>query len=193
MALHIKEDMLSTGVAPNLVAWSSLIRACANAGLIEKAIVLFEEMLLAGCEPNAQCCNILLHACVEDCQYDRAFRLFHSWKGSRVSETTNGDYHRDTHTNLSVEHMSTNCSTRVPSCVTNSHHFNFSKKFPFTPTTATYNILMKACGTDYYRAKALMDKMKAVGLSPNHITWSILIDICGGIGNVDGAIQVMYE
>lgn len=78
MALHIKDDMLSAGVTPNTVAWSSLINACANAGLVEHSIKLFEEMLQAGCEPNTQCCNILLHACVEACQYDRAFRLFSS-------------------------------------------------------------------------------------------------------------------
>ncbi|KAG2690319.1 hypothetical protein I3843_09G177600 [Carya illinoinensis] len=192
MALNIKDDMLSAGVAPNTVAWSSLISACANAGLVEQAIQLFEEMLLAGCEPNTQCCNILLHACVEACQYDRAFRLFQSWKGSRVIETTSGDYKSNTtSSNLSTEHAEENCSSTVANCISNSHHLNFSKKFPFTPTTATYNILMKACGTDYYRANALMDEMIVVGLSPNHISWSILIDICGGLGNVEGAIQIL--
>jgi pentatricopeptide repeat protein len=188
MALQIKEDMLSAGVAPNTVAWSSLISACANAGLTEKAIRLFEEMLLAGCEPNTQCCNILLHACVEACQYDRAFRLFQSWKGSRVSKTIGGDCI----SNLSAEHGDKNCSS-VPTGISTSNHINFAKKFPFTPTTTTYNILMKACGTDYYRAKALIDEMKVAGLSPNHISWSILIDICGGSGNAEGAIQVIYK
>ncbi|GMY14673.1 pentatricopeptide repeat-containing protein At5g02830, chloroplastic [Fagus crenata] len=186
MALQIKEDMLSAGVAPNTVAWSSLISACANAGLTEKAIRLFEEMLLAGCEPNTQCCNILLHACVEACQYDRAFRLFQSWKGSRVSKTIGGDCI----SNLSAEHGDKNCSS-VPTGISTSNHINFAKKFPFTPTTTTYNILMKACGTDYYRAKALIDEMKVAGLSPNHISWSILIDICGGSGNAEGAIQIL--
>lgn len=92
MALNVKEDMLSAGVMPNTVTWSSLISACANAGLVDKAIQLFEEMLLAGCEPNSQCFNILLHACVEACQYDRAFRLFHSFKSNKVQETFGKNY-----------------------------------------------------------------------------------------------------
>ncbi|KAK7272925.1 hypothetical protein RIF29_13967 [Crotalaria pallida] len=83
MALKIKQDMLSASVSLNTVAWSSLINACAHAGLVEQAIQLFEEMLLADCEPNTQCFNIILHACVEACQYDRAFRFFHSWKEIR--------------------------------------------------------------------------------------------------------------
>lgn len=92
MALNVKEDMLSAGVMPNTVTWSSLISACANAGLVDKAIQLFEEMLMAGCEPNSQCFNILLHACVEACQYDRAFRLFHSFKSNKVQETFGKNY-----------------------------------------------------------------------------------------------------
>ncbi|KAJ9694638.1 hypothetical protein PVL29_010218 [Vitis rotundifolia] len=188
MALKIKEDMLSAGVIPNTVTWSALISSCAKAGITEQAIQLFEEMLLAGCEPNSQCYNILLHACVEACQYDRAFRLFQSWKDSRFQEISGGTGNGNT---VGVELKHHNCITSMPNCLSNSHHLSFSKSFPFTPTTTTYNILMKACGTDYYRAKALMDEMKTAGLSPNHISWSILIDICGGTGNIVGAVRIL--
>jgi len=92
MALNIKEDMLLADVSPNIVTWSSLISAFANAGLVDRAIQMFDEMLMAGCEPNAQCCNILLDACVKSCQYDRAFRFFYSWKesGFKIFRTTKG-------------------------------------------------------------------------------------------------------
>ncbi|KAK2977612.1 hypothetical protein RJ640_007248 [Escallonia rubra] len=166
MAIKIKEDMLEAGVTPNMVTWSSLMSACANAGLIEQAIKLFEEMLLAGCQPNSLCCNILLHACVEARQYDRAFRLFQSWKGGAFPQAFSDVYCGKPDTN-------------VP-----------STKIRFSPTASTYNTLLKACGTDYRRARVLMDEMRAVGLSPNHISWSILIDVCGGSGNVKGAMQV---
>ncbi|XP_021289489.1 pentatricopeptide repeat-containing protein At5g02830, chloroplastic isoform X2 [Herrania umbratica] len=182
MALKIKEDMVSAGVTPNTVTWSSLISTCANAGLVEEAFQLFEEMILTGCEPNSQCCNILLHACVEASQYDRAFRLFHCWTGGQEGYTGSID-------SVLISKQLNN-KTSTSTALSNSHHLSFAKKFSFTPTTATYNILMKACCTDYYRAKALMDEMKSVGLSPNHVSWSILIDICGGSGNVEGAIQV---
>lgn len=174
MALEIKEDMQAAGVTPNTITWSSLINACASAGLVEKAILLFEEMLLAGCKPNTQCCNVVLHACVEACQYDRAFRLFEMWKGS-ASEKDNGkDYQGKL--NLGSE--------------SHSNRAHFAKNVPFTPSTATYNILMKACGTNYRRAKAVMKEMRTLGLHPNQISWSILIDIFGGSRNVKGAMQV---
>lgn len=184
MALKIKHEMLSAGVSLNTVAWSSLINACAHAGLVEQAIQLFEEMLLAGCEPNTQCFNIILHACVEACQYDRAFRFFHSWKGNKMLGSFGESY------NSNLEQGGMHKTTTVPNGISNSHILSFTKRFPFTPTTSTYNILLKACGTDYYHAKALINEMKTVGLSPNQISWSILIDTCGGSENVEGAIEV---
>lgn len=184
MALNIKQDMLSAGVSPNTVAWSSLINACAHAGLVEQAIQLFEEMLLAGCEPNTQCFNIILNACVEACQYDRAFRFFHSWKGNKMLESFGEGYN----SNIVQGHMHN--ITTMPNGISNPHILSFAERFPFTPTTTTYNILLKACGTDYYHAKALIEEMKTVGLSPNQISWSILIHICAASANVEGAIEV---
>lgn len=169
MALSIKDDMLISDVSPNMITWSSLISACAKSGLVDKAIQVFEEMLINGCEPNAQCCNIILCACVESCQYDKAFRLFYSWKdtGFKIFCT-------------SKEKRSPLYSGSEPTYTV----------VPFKPTIATFNILMKACGTDFYRAKALIHEMKIVGLNPNHISWSVLIDIYGTAQNFQGAIQV---
>ncbi|KAJ4825975.1 hypothetical protein Tsubulata_007742 [Turnera subulata] len=188
MALKIKDDMLSAGVTPNTFTWSSLISACANAGLVEKAIKLFEEMILSGCEPNSQCCNSLLHACVEACQYDRAFRLFQSWKKNEVKETSGVDSTCEVYT---TEHNERYSLSSVPKLVSSSQHLKFLINLPFKPTTTTYNTLMKACGSDYRRAKALMDEMRSAGVSPNHISWSILIDICGGLGKVETAMQIL--
>ncbi|XP_028091864.1 pentatricopeptide repeat-containing protein At5g02830, chloroplastic isoform X1 [Camellia sinensis] len=188
MSLKIKDDMLSAGVAPNTVTWSSLISACANAGLVEQAIQLFDEMLLTGCQPNSQCCNVLLHACVEAFQYDRAFRLFRSWKESGFHKASVEGYNVNKYSNAGAYG---NFSNTMLNRTAKSHNLNFPRRVLFTPTTATYNILMKACGTDYYRAKALMDEMNAVGLSPNYISWSTLVHICGGSGNVEGAVQIL--
>ncbi|XP_025983671.2 LOW QUALITY PROTEIN: pentatricopeptide repeat-containing protein At5g02830, chloroplastic [Glycine max] len=185
MALKIKQDMLSAGVSLNIVAWSSLSNACAHAGLVEQAIQLFEEMLLAGCEPNTQCFNIILNACVEAYQYDRGFRFFHSWKGKKMLGSSGEGYN----SNLGQGHMHN--VTSMPNGISNSHILSFSERFPFTPTTTTYYILLKPCGTDYYHAKALIKEMETVGLSPNQISWSILIDICGASANVEGAIEIL--
>lgn len=63
-ALRVKADMLEAGVTPNVVTWTSIIGACANAGLVEQSFREFDEMLSAGCRPNVNCYNMLLQACV---------------------------------------------------------------------------------------------------------------------------------
>ncbi|XP_073283378.1 pentatricopeptide repeat-containing protein At5g02830, chloroplastic-like isoform X2 [Primulina huaijiensis] len=181
LALEIKEDMIASDVIPNTVTWSSLINACANAGLVEQTVKLFEEMLLAGGQPNSQCINILLHACVEACQFDRAFRLFQCWKERGFHQTTADHNQYNAEEFLAIDQMKKSSSP----------YRHLTVKVPFRPTTSTYNIMMKACGTDYYRAKALMGEMKTLGLSPNNISWSILIDICGDSGNVATAAQIL--
>ncbi|KAL2933829.1 hypothetical protein RDABS01_016948 [Bienertia sinuspersici] len=191
MAIKIKEDMLSAGVTPNTVTWSSLISACANAGLVDQATRLFEEMLMAGSQPNSQCFNTLLHACVEGCQYDRAFRLFYTWKSNGSPENFIDDPIANEDEISSVRYTDEDSSLSTSQIFTASRHMSVAKGIPFRPTTTTYNILLKACGTDFYRAKALMDEMRSLGLSPNHISFSILIDICGGAGNIEGALQLL--
>ncbi|KAK9126856.1 hypothetical protein Scep_015702 [Stephania cephalantha] len=194
VALQIKEDMLLAGVTPNVITWSSLISACANVGLVEKAVQVFEEMLLVGCQPNSQCCNTLLYACVEACQYDRAFRIFETWKGNVFRDNFSSKRFggREIQVSVAVEHSSGNDIANLQCSNSGSHFPHLAEVFAFSPTTATYNILMKACGTDYYRAKTLMDEMKMEGLSPDQMSWSILIDICGRSGNV-GALRNMHD
>nr|ARV85581.1 pentatricopeptide repeat-containing protein [Cucumis melo] len=189
MALRVKEDMQSAGVSPNIVTWSSLISSCANSGLVELAIQLFEEMVSAGYEPNTQCCNILLHACVEARQFDRAFRLFRSWREKELWDGIERKSSIDD--NLDADSTSQLCTTNMLNAPSHEHQISCVGNFAFKPTVTTYNTLMKACGTDYYHAKALMEEMKSVGLTPNHISWSILIDVCGESHDVESAVQIL--
>lgn len=167
--LTIKEDMLSAGVRPNLITWSSVMNSCASCGLVDHALKLFDEMIRDNCQPNTHCCNIILHACVKSLQFDRAFRLFHFWRVSGI---------------------------QVPPEMESEAKYKIDFiENPFKPTVFTYNILMRACGTDYHRAKTLLREMKRFGISPDKITWSTLIDICGKAQNVKGALLVspLYE
>nr|CAB3501172.1 unnamed protein product [Digitaria exilis] len=178
MASNIKEDMQEGGVRLNLVTWSSLINAYANSGLVDRAIEILEEMIRDGCQPTAPCFNIILTACVKSCQYDRAFRLFYSWKKSGIKISLSPEQKRclDGAFTFCNEYPSNGRTILV---------------VPFRPTVTTYNILMKACGTNAERAKSVMNEMRRNGLCPDLISWSILIDIHGTSQNRDGAVQAL--
>ncbi|KAI4349215.1 hypothetical protein L6164_009835 [Bauhinia variegata] len=193
MALKIKQDMLSAGVSPNTVAWSSLINACAHAGLVEQAIRLFEEMLLAGCEPNTQCFNIILHACVEACQYDRAFRLFKSWKGNKMLESYDGS----SNSNSEQGDGHSASSAPKPNGSSNSHILSFARRFPFTPTITTYNILLKACDIcgesgNVEGAIEILKVMHDAGIKPDVVAYTTAIKVCVGSKNFKEAL-LLYE
>lgn len=162
--LTIKEDMSSAGVRPNLITWSLILSTFANCGLADHALNLFDEMLRDNCLPSPHCCNTILHACVKSFQFDRAFRLYHFWRA---------------------------CGIRIPpemesEADSKMNHF----ASPFKPTVFTFNILMKACGTDYHRARALVQEMTGLGIPPDIVTWSTLIDICGKAQYIKGALLV---
>ncbi|XP_062210853.1 pentatricopeptide repeat-containing protein At5g02830, chloroplastic [Phragmites australis] len=178
MASNIKKDMQAAGVRLNLVTWSSLINAYANSDLVDRAIEILEEMIRDGCQPTAPCFNIILTACVKSCQYDRAFRLFYSWKesGIRISLSPEQKGCLDGSFTFCIEHPSNGGIVLV---------------VPFRPTVTTYNILMKACGTNGERAKSVMNEMRRSGLCPDIISWSILMNIYGTSQNRDGAIQAL--
>ncbi|PAN50222.1 hypothetical protein PAHAL_9G506400 [Panicum hallii] len=178
MASNIKEDMQRGGVRLNLVTWSSLINAYANSGLVDRAIEILEEMIRDGCQPTAPCFNIILTACLKSCQYDRAFRLFYSWKksGIKISLSPEQKRYLDGAFTFCKEYPSNDGTILV---------------VPFRPTVTTYNILMKACGTNAERAKSVMNEMRRSGLCPDLISWSILMDIYGTSQNRDGAVQAL--
>ncbi|XP_078159438.1 tetratricopeptide repeat (TPR)-like superfamily protein isoform X1 [Carex rostrata] len=165
--LTIKEDMSSAGVRPNLITWSLILSTCANCGLADRALKLFDEMLRDNCLPNTHCCNTILHACVKSFQFDRAFHLYHFWRA---------------------------CGIRIPPEM-ESKADSIMNPFasPFKPTVFTFNILMKACGTDYHRARALVREMTGLGIPPDVVTWSTLIDICGKARYVKGALLALKD
>ncbi|CAL4922127.1 unnamed protein product [Urochloa decumbens] len=179
MASNIKEDMQAGGVRLNLVTWSSLINAYANSGLVDRAIEILEEMIRDGCQPTAPCFNIILTACVKSCQYDRAFRLFYSWKKSGIKIS------------LSPEQKICLDGGAFTFCKEYPSNGSTTLMVPFRPTVTTYNILMKACGTNAERAKSVMNEMRRNGLCPDLISWSILMDIHGTSQNRDGAVQAL--
>lgn len=194
MAMEVKKDMIAAGVVPDIVTWTSLISACGKAGLVEKAIQVFDEMVLSGYEPNTQCCNTLLQACVEFCHYGRAFRFFNTWKEKGFYDAS-AERHKqyiseaEMENSLDVRKLSSNKSSLKIQASIPVVHTEPSKMCQFKPTVVTYNILMRACGSAPYYAKSLMEEMKMHRIWPDHISWSILINAYGNVGDLQGALQ----
>ncbi|KAL6277774.1 hypothetical protein ACE6H2_021375 [Prunus campanulata] len=187
------QHLESTGVLKlDVFTYSTIVKVFADAKLWHMALNVKEDMLSAGVTPNTVTWSSLISACANAGIVEKAIQLFEEMllAGSEPnSQCFNILLHACVEANQydrAFRLFQSLKSTKVQE--------TFGKKYKglsFNPTTTTYNTLMKACGTDYYHAKALLDEMRAVGLYPNQISWSILADICGGSGNVEGALQIL--
>ena len=160
----------------------------------EMALKTKEDMLLAHVKPNIVTWSSLIGACANSDLVDQAIQLFEEMLSSGCEPNTQC-------CNILLHACVKGCQYDRAFRFFNSWKVNgfkvhvnelegHTKIVPFKPSTATFNILMKACGTDYHHVKDLMNEMKEMGLSPNRISWSVLIDICGSSCNMGGALQV---
>ncbi|RVW48385.1 Pentatricopeptide repeat-containing protein [Vitis vinifera] len=54
--------MISSGIGPDTVTYSTLLHGCCSTGKVLKANNILHEMMRRGCSPNTYTCNILLHS-----------------------------------------------------------------------------------------------------------------------------------
>ncbi|PWA60729.1 Pentatricopeptide repeat-containing protein [Artemisia annua] len=176
--LHFESGLSAPNINPNLYVFNSLMNV--NACYLSYTMNIYKHMQNLGVVPDIASYNILLKSCCLAARLDTTQEIYREVedlesKGSlKLDVFTYSTMIKITNRNLTQE-----SSQVVP------------MKVPFKPTTATYNVLMKACGTDHFLAKALMEEMETVGLSPNHISWSTLIGVYGGSGDLKNAVQVL--
>lgn len=177
----------------NVITYSTMMKAFADARMWQMALDIKKDMLLSGVSPNIVTWSTLISACANVGLLDRAIQIF------------------DEMLMAGCEPNAECCNILLNACVNSCQYDRafriyyswkedginifhttrgIAEVVPFRPTVATFNVLMKACGADYHRAKDLMNEMKTMGLSPNHITWSILIDIYGTSQHPKGAMEV---
>ncbi|XP_077217484.1 tetratricopeptide repeat (TPR)-like superfamily protein isoform X2 [Tasmannia lanceolata] len=187
------KDMASAGVLKlDVITYSTIIKVFADAKMWQMALNVKEDMTSSGVIPNIITWSSLIRAFSNPGLVEQAIQVFEEM------------------IKAGCEPNSQCCNILLYACVESYQYdraFRFfnswmkngfqmtcteessTKVVPLRPTVATFNILMKACGTDYCHAKDVMDEMRVAGLSPNHISWSILIDICGRSRDIKGAMQ----
>ncbi|KAI4341798.1 hypothetical protein MLD38_026479 [Melastoma candidum] len=210
----IYKKMQSIGVCPDFAAYNVLLKACCLAGRVDMAQEIYAEvkelqsarklmldvftyctvvkvlsdakswnlalkvkddMLSAGITPNMVTWSSLINACANAGLVDHAIQLFEEMLLS------------------GCEPNSQCCNTLLHVCVEAHQYDRAFRLFEAWKDSKVENNEdgVKACGSDYYCAKALMREMKSFGLTPNNISWSVLIDICGSTRNLDGALQIL--
>ncbi|KAK8919243.1 Pentatricopeptide repeat-containing protein [Platanthera zijinensis] len=188
-----KQVALDGAFKLDIITYSTMMKVFADAEMREMAFKIKDEMRIAGMHPNVVTWSILISACSNAALIDKAVRIFEEMLLAGCEPNA---HCYNSLLYACVESCQYDRAFRFFSTwkeVGFEVNLNQGRKhvIPFKPTVATFNILMKACGTDHFRAKALIKEMKMIGLSPNHISWSILIGIYGNSYDMKGALQAL--
>ncbi|KAA8518814.1 hypothetical protein F0562_016412 [Nyssa sinensis] len=157
----------------DVFTYSTIIKVFADAKLWQMALKINEDMLSAGVTPNTVTWSSLISACASAGLVEQSIKLFEEMLLA------------------GCEPNSQCCNILLHACV---EACQFDRAFRLFQSWKGSGF-QKAFNETYHGKtethQTLMDEMKTVGLSPNHISWSILIDVCGGSGNVEAAMQIL--
>ncbi|KAI0526825.1 hypothetical protein KFK09_002417 [Dendrobium nobile] len=178
----------------DIITYSTMMKVFADAKMLEMAFKIKDEIIIAGIRATVVTWSTLISACASATLVDEAIKIFEEMLMAGCEPNA---YCFNSLLYACVESCQYDRAFRFFYAwkETGFEVVNFdqgSKQvIPFKPTVATFNILMKACGTDHFRAKALIKEMKTMGLPPNHISWSVLIDIYGNAYDMKGVMQAL--
>jgi len=159
--------MSDYGVVPDIVSWSTLIKAHAMAGNLEEAFTLLHQMREAGVSPTVRTLNPLIDRCAREERKDmvgRALALMREWDVPKDVVTYNS---------LLAASIAQGESEHVI-----DHIFQELRAEGLKPNVVTYNILIDQMGRkgDHDGALAMLEKMEASGIAPNAQTYGHLME-----------------
>ena len=171
--IRLLEEMeLVTGKPPNVVAYTSAIGGCAEAGKYMKAFEFLKEMKVKhGISPNVVTFSTVITACA-NASAQAAVRM------------------RDGDTEDTEE-------VRAPmrAALRLLGEMTSGKKGIAEPNIVTYNAAIKACaeGLNVEKAFNLLDELLDRGLEPTIVTYGTLMTACERVGSVEGVGSVFKK
>ncbi|GKU87042.1 hypothetical protein SLEP1_g1497 [Rubroshorea leprosula] len=218
-ALKTFDAMIDYGISPNLVAYNSVIDACAKGGVeFNRVWEFFNEMLRDGIEPDLVTFNCLIAVCSRVGDWQRAGNLFNQMiaKGIQTDVFTFNTYldalcksgQMDLAFSI-MQEMPRNGVT--PNLVTYSTMLDgYSKANRFEDVVCVleemkslgfvfdrilYNTLVTAYGKlgRLREVINLCNEMKAAGISRDSVTYNALLQAFGKQGRIEEARRVFLE
>ena len=175
------DDDFATNCQPDVMAYTTAIAGCSEAGEFTHAISLIGEMRKEGIQPNVMTFSAVINACATA-----------SAKMARRREEE--DYTFSTTTGNNDSFATTNIDdVRLP--MKRALRLLDAMKLPTSlvkPNIVTYNAAIRACaeGLNLDGAFDLLRQLKEDGLEPTIVTYGSLMTACERVGDVEAASKV---
>ncbi|KAJ6402916.1 hypothetical protein OIU84_014928 [Salix udensis] len=182
---EVFHEMVNAGVEPNVHTYGALIDGCARAGQVAKAFGAYGIMRSKNVKPDRVVFNALITACGQSGAVDRAFDV--------LAEMT-GEVQPIDPDHITVGALMKAC-TNSGQVDRAQEVYNMVHKYNIKGTPEVYTIAVSSCSQigDWEFACKVYDDMTRIGVIPDEMFLSALIDVAGHAGKMDAAFEIIQE
>lgn len=183
LAQKLYEDMISSGISPNVYTYNILIRCFCSNGNIEKGLQFFDKMAEKGCLPNVVTYNTLIDSYCKMGKISEAFKLLKDMSDRNLEPS------------LITYNMIINGLCKEGRMKETSEVLDELKQKGLTPNEITYNTLINGYCREgnFHQALVLHSDMLRNGLSPCVVTYTSLINSMCKARNMQRAMELFDQ
>ncbi|RLN41866.1 pentatricopeptide repeat-containing protein MRL1, chloroplastic isoform X1 [Panicum miliaceum] len=188
---EVFHEMVSAGIEPNVNTYSALIDGCARAGQVAKAFGAYGIMSSKKVKPDRVVFNALISACGESGAVARAFDV--------LSEMTADSSESKGSRPILPDHVTVGALMKT--CIQAGQAdrarevYKMLQECNIKGTPEVYTIALRSCSLtgDLGFALKIYEDMNKIGVKPDEMFLSALVDVAGHAKRADAAFEIMKD
>ncbi|XP_062201614.1 pentatricopeptide repeat-containing protein MRL1, chloroplastic-like isoform X2 [Phragmites australis] len=188
---EVFHEMVSAGIEPNVNTYSALIDGCGRAGQVAKAFGAYGIMSSKKVKPDRVVFNALISACGESGAVARAFDV--------LSEMTAESSESKGTKPILPDHVTVGAlmKTCIQAGQTDRARevYKMLQEYDIKGTPEVYTIALRSCSltADLGFALKIYEDMNKIGVKPDEMFLSALVDVAGHARRADAAFEIMKD
>ncbi|WVZ58406.1 hypothetical protein U9M48_008682 [Paspalum notatum var. saurae] len=188
---EVFHEMVSAGIEPNVNTYSALIDGCARAGQVAKAFGAYGILSSKKVKPDRVVFNALISACGESGAVARAFDV--------LSEMTAESSESKGSKPILPDHITVGALMKT--CIQAGQAdrarevYTMLQEYNIKGTPEVYTIALRSCSLtgDLGFALKIYEDMNNIGVKPDEMFLSALVDVAGHARRADAAFEIMKD
>lgn len=188
---EVFHEMVSAGIEPNVNTYSALIDGCARAGQVAKAFGAYGIMSSKKVKPDRVVFNALISACGESGAVARAFDVLSEMMAESSESKGSGPILPD---HVTVGALMKTC-IQAGQADQAREVYKMLQEYNIKGTPEVYTIALRSCSLtgDLGFALKIYEDMNKIGVKPDEMFLSALVDVAGHARRADAAFEIMKD
>ncbi|KAK3157378.1 hypothetical protein QOZ80_2AG0120780 [Eleusine coracana subsp. coracana] len=188
---EVFHEMVSAGIEPNVNTYSALIDGCARAGQVAKAFGAYGIMSAKKVKPDRVIFNALISACGESGAVARAFDVLSEMTAESSESKGTGP--------ILPDHITVGALMKTCIQAGQAHRarevYKMLHEYDIKGTPEVYTIALRSCSLtgDFGFALKIYEDMNKMGVKPDEMFLSALVDVAGHARRADAAFEIMKD